>query len=118
MKNIIKISLIILVFSSCDKPLSETEKCNYSNPLEEIEWLIEMKNTFETDQESNQKIIQYDYKNEKVFYIIHCDNCPDATTSVLNCQKETICQFGGIAGMNTCPNFTNEASNKKVLYSD
>ena len=29
-----------------------------------------------------------------------------------------VCEFGGIAGLNTCPNFETEATNKVVLFSD
>ncbi len=37
---------------------------------------------------------------------------------VYNCQGQVICQFGGIAGLNTCPDFYDTATDKKVIWKN
>ena len=65
-----------------------------------------------------KQIIQYDYKNETVFLIDSCNGCNDNLTIIYNCKGEIICEFGGIAGLNTCPDFEKQANNKRVLWEN
>lgn len=64
------------------------------------------------------EVIQYNYNDETVFSINTCVECADAMTTVYNCAGETQCQFGGIAGLNTCPDFEDKATDKKVIWSN
>lgn len=71
-------------------------------------------------QESGHKgeIIQYQYKGKPVFWINRCLNCTDAIVQVYDCQQNEICLFGGIAGSDTCPDFSQKATNKKVVWEN
>ena len=119
MKRSIQTFFLIAVFSTsflaCDK--TEVEVCKTDKPFRHIKWLKEMRNDFRFSR-AQQRIVQYDYNNERVFLIENCNDCSDSMATVYNCKKETVCQFGGIAGMNTCPDFEDNATNKEILYED
>ncbi len=99
--------------------VANTEKyanCDSENPLEDLEWLKEKKTEIEMNSEiANAQIIRYTYKGNDVFWIDPCYQCPDALTTVYNCKGEPVCEFGGIDGRNTCPDFYNEASDSTML---
>lgn len=92
----------------------------YTNaPLEEISWLRDIRDTFDKDMgPQRQRITQYRYQREDVFLIEVCYQCADAMTFVYNCAGNMICEFGGIAGVNTCPDFKQNATDKKILYDN
>ena len=89
----------------------ESSHCAYT------EWL---KDIIEDAQESPQKaeVIRYLYKGQTVYYINTCKDCADSMADVYNCSGEVICQFGGIAGFNTCPDFEDKATDKKVIWQN
>ena len=123
MKNtFVKITLILVVtlstFTSCkDKEETPTDLCTIANPLEDIDWLKDMHTTFQISQSPQAtKIIQYNYNGECVFLIDSCVNCDDGSQEVYNEQQELICQFGTIAGLNTCPDFFDEATFEVILW--
>lgn len=64
------------------------------------------------------EIIRYRYKGEYVFMVTDCLNCADYMTIVYNCAKEVRCTFGGIAGFNTCPDFEQKATGRKVIWKN
>lgn len=106
---------ILLLFCSCDK--DEQENTCGENPLENISWLKELvDNENNTDDTSGLEIIQYTYKNNTVFSVNDCINCADAITVVYDCEKNVLCEFGGIAGVNTCSDFYDEAIKESILY--
>ncbi len=119
MKNVIKIAVFLLVLVSCEK-VFEIQKCS-DNPLEEISVLKQLVANEEAQDpgESNGlEIIQYTYQNQIVYLVNDCiNNCADALTVVYDCDENIICEFGGIVGLNTCPDFETEATNSKVLFS-
>lgn len=118
MKNIILPICLLLLAFSCKKTESTEQVCNVSNPLEEIDWLKEIKDYYDQDMtQFQQSITQYTYHNEYVFAINNCVGCADGMIMVYDCEKNEVCQFGGIAGSNTCPDFETSASNKIVLYN-
>lgn len=55
------------------------------------------------------------YKGERVFEINQCVGCSDAMVSVYNCEGKRLCEFGGIGGLNTCPDYE-QHSTGSVLY--
>jgi len=67
---------------------------------------------------SKAEVIRYHYNNQTVYYINTCIDCADSMAQVYTCSGEVICQFGGIAGFNTCPDFKDTATNKKVIWSN
>ncbi|MDO5980520.1 DUF6970 domain-containing protein [Flavivirga spongiicola] len=108
--------LLLISFLGCN----ETDDGNPSkicsvDPLENIEWLKELVNHPNTN---GLEIIQYDYNQQTVFSINNCLNCADSFTTVYDCEKHKVCEFGGIAGINTCPDFDTEAINEKILFTD
>ncbi len=93
--------------------------CNTSNPLEDLTWLKDFKVSFEASGAVRKsKIIQYTYKDETVFLIDNCYDCANNLTTVYNCKGEVICEFGGHAGVDTCPDFKNEAFLDRILYEN
>ena len=107
--------LLILGCLSCED--CETFTCNYDDPLEEIGWLNELKMVFDASNQT-AKINQYTYEGDIVFEVDDCFGCGDALIIVYDCHKNILCQFGGIAGLNTCPDFYETASDKIILYDN
>ncbi len=123
--SILKFALLLftitLMVTSCkkdDQP-EEATTCDIENPLETIPWLKEIRDGF--DMQANplpKRIIQYFYQGECVFLIDGCIGCNDNLIVVYNLDKDVICEFGGIAGVDTCPNFATEATGELVLYGN
>lgn len=119
MKKLLQLLIIIFLFlfMSCNKDRVFQKTCGTDNALEDIEWLKEIKARFE-DNEGSDRIVQYMYNKRRVFLIEGCRFCPDALFYVYDCEQIEVCQFGGIGGVNTCPDFTEEATDEKILYED
>ncbi len=116
-----KIALLIAVACTissayqCESP--EPIAVDKANTCDNPEWLAEIISS--TEQNGNKgEVIQYQYKGETVFLIDICISCADDMAVVYNCAGETRCQFGGIAGFNTCPDFENKATDKKIIWSN
>ncbi|MFC0185171.1 hypothetical protein SAMN04515674_112105 [Pseudarcicella hirudinis] len=62
------------------------------------------------------EVYSYEYKGKTVYLFDTCIGCADNMTIVYDCDGKTLCQFGGIAGFNTCPDFEKTAGNKKLVY--
>ena len=101
---------------SCDDD-ENNKVCFTDDPLEELAWLSDIRDTFDKDMgPQRQMIIMYKYHGEYVFLIDDCYQCPDALAFVFNCEGKATCEFGGFAGVNTCPDFEQNATDEKVLY--
>ena len=113
---------IILCSLSCKDSKEETPTppfCNTETPLENIAWLKEIHHAFQVSlSPAGNQIIQYEYKEECVFLIDNCHNCPDGLITVYNEAKEVVCLFGGFAGVDTCPDFQETATNKLILWDN
>ncbi|HPH45723.1 MAG TPA: hypothetical protein PLJ60_08400 [Chryseolinea sp.] len=118
MKKLISLFVIICLINTafqCETPAliepGDTDTCNNTD------WI---KTIIANAKASGNKgeVIQFDYNGEKVFSINTCLDCADTMTEVYNCAGETKCQFGGIAGLNTCPDFADHATNKKIIWSN
>jgi PBP1b-binding outer membrane lipoprotein LpoB len=120
MKKYIFIIISIVLLTSCSETKELiTTTCNTNNPLEDLTWLYEIKTNFDKSASASKKqIIQYTYKNETVFMIDICNGCSDNLTAVYNCEGTVICEFGGIAGVNTCPDFDEKATNQKIVWEN
>ncbi len=117
-KYLLSLGLAIVLLTSCkdDEP---DKTCNYDNPLQEISWLKDIRDGFDLDTgPQRQRIIQYWYNGKDVFLIQSCYQCPDALSVVYDCEKNIVCEFGGIDGLNTCPDFGQNATNEKILYDN
>jgi len=120
LKKIVLILFASLLLISCTKNLETQEiSCTANQPIKELAWLHNIKITFEQSTDASQKqIIQYTYKNKTVFMINPCFNCPDNLITVYSCNGGKICEFGGISGLNTCPDFYEQATNKIILWEN
>ncbi|WP_303317645.1 hypothetical protein Q4Q34_17165 [Flavivirga abyssicola] len=108
--------LCLIFFIGCSETdKAQTSKLCSDNPLENIDWLKELLNNTDSN---GLEIIQYDYKGQTVFSINSCLNCADNLITVYDCKRNKVCEFGGIAGLNTCPDFETEATNKTVIFTD
>ena len=117
---------IMLISTSCKKDNQIIDSggilvttCTIENPLETIQWLKEIRDGF--DMQANplpKKITQYFYQGECVFLVDGCVGCADNLTILYNEDQDVICEFGGIAGVNTCPDFETEATGESILYGN
>jgi len=111
--------LILVVLVSCSDNSDKITACTINNPLEELGWLKEIKTGFEQSVYlSKKKIIHFTYQKKSVFLVDICNDCADNLTTVYNCSGTIICEFGGIAGVNTCPDFDKNATNKIILWEN
>ncbi len=118
MKQIIFFLYLALCFSCENNDEQPSTTCT-EKPLENIQWLKELvdKELEQGTSSSGLEIIQYNYKKQTVFSINSCINCADNLITTYNCDKNKVCESGGIAGLNTCPNFDTEATNKALLFT-
>lgn len=104
---------------SCEAPFENAnyQVCNVENPLEELQWLKDIKQTIQLSMgPAGTQIIQYFYNGEPVFWVDMCYMCADGLIRVYNCDGEVICEFGGIDGRNTCIDFDTEATDSTMLF--
>ena len=80
----------------------------------------QLKQKIEAVKNNNLKgeVNSYVYNGSFVIEVTPCVNCADGMTSVYNCSGTEICRFGGIAGFNTCPDFYQKATDKKLLWKN
>lgn len=102
-------TLIILMFS-CEKSV---KVCNYNNPLEDLAWLKELKNSF-TNCTCQITIFQATYNKQTVFYYSvndpRCDSVPQPI-NLFDCAGETIKSYAP-----TEQTFGDEVTNSKEIY--
>jgi hypothetical protein len=94
MKKLLFILLATLLScgkNDCDK------KCNPS-------WIDDVTKSI-TQNGYKGEITKYIFQNQEVYLIRGCLECADYIDEVRNCEGKTICEFGGIVGKNTCPDF-------------
>lgn len=115
MKTIFYILLVIFVMSC--KSSSSAQSNN--NPIEDIAWIKEyIQETNKSEFPTRAMITQYTYKGETVYLVDGCYQCPDAMSTLYTAKKEKLCTFGGMVPSlnNTCPDFSEQATNEKVLW--
>jgi hypothetical protein len=57
------------------------------------------------------------YNGVRVFEVADCiSGCSDAMGVVYDCSGKVLCQFGGIAGMNTCPDYPFSSDDRVLLW--
>lgn len=118
MKRLLFLTLVLLYSCQADSTFQKTS-CNVSNPIENLPWLNQIKINFEQSGAApKRKIYQYTYAGNTVFLIDPCVGCPDGLQSVFDCSGNAICEFGGIAGVNTCPDFSDNSTNEMLLWEN
>lgn len=116
--NIITFLIVCLFISSCKTDKNNANMpCDANNPIESITWLGNLQHSLEMmANPTGSQILRYKYNGQYVFWVEDCHNCPDGMVNVYSCSGDVVCQFGGIAGLNTCPNFYSTASDSTMLW--
>ncbi len=118
MKKLISLLFIICLINTafqCDSPTPRDAEG--PSTCDNSDWL----NTAIVNAEKNGnkgEIIRYRYNGNTVYWVDLCIGCADDMVVVYSCAGETLCQFGGIAGLNTCPDFQDKALDKKIIWSN
>jgi hypothetical protein len=91
--------------------------CNHKNPIEDLEWLKQSISNMQLSGGVKGYVVMYTYNGSQVFLINNCLSCPDALVRVFDCSGSAICEFGGYAGVNSCPDFFEVATDSTMLYN-
>lgn len=106
--------LVVFVISSCGKDENTGKStCDLANPIEELPWLKEIKNSL-TNCSIEMSILQGTYKNQTVFYVSMTDPRVDAiqTATLLDCEGKVI----EVIKPDKYQTFLDKVSNVKNLY--
>jgi len=119
MKLELKVLVVAGLFFSafqCETPstLAEQESKHCAN----VDWLTSITEGMNTSTGVSGEVIRYHYKGQTVYYVDTCKGCEDSMAIVYTCSGEVLCEFGGIAGFNTCPDFADKATGKKVIWKN
>lgn len=110
--------IVVFMMMACNTiPPSDSGELNKkAADCESDVWVQNMIKQLEEREDQKAEIIQYSYYNETVYYVDDCKGCADSMQIVYDCSGTQLCTFGGIAGFNTCPDFFEKATNKKVVW--
>jgi hypothetical protein len=96
--------------------------CSSPAPAPDPYWLDCLKQSGLMEVYGNAVQIEinaYRYKGAVVFGVDStCTSCADMMGYVYSCTGEKICEFGGIAGLNTCPDFVDLATDKELVWKN
>ncbi len=97
------VALLFLLFIGCTnkKPAEEP----WVNICSDLTWLDSIKGSI-VQSGLNGEIYLSHYKGARVFEINACLSCADFISTVNDCEGKVLCEFGGIAGINTCPDYS------------
>lgn len=120
MKKLGLILLTLVLAVACNSiPATESlELKTREGGCENDRWLDEMIKTLEAQSGQQSEIIRYQYNGQVVYWVEPCKGCADSMQSVYSCTGEVLCTFGGIAGFNTCPDFFEKATDRKVVWQN
>lgn len=85
-------------------------------PCENNSWLEQRIKELKKQSFSKVLVEQYEYEGQIAISINSCVGCADAMTVVYDCSGNELCKFGGIAGFNTCPDFSTNAVFVGVIF--
>jgi hypothetical protein len=109
MKKLSFILVLLVLLLSCEK---KDNTCNCNDPLADLAWLKEVKNSL-TNCSCEMSIIQATYNKQTVFYQTMTDPLCDGIYPIvlLDCNGTTVKSYESV---NQVPD--NEITNMKVLY--
>jgi hypothetical protein len=109
MKKSLLIFVFFILILSCEK---SDKVCNCNNPIEDLQWLKELKASF-TNCSCQISIIQATYNRQTVFYPIMNDPLCDGIQQIIlfDCSGNTIKTYPAID-----ESFGNEVTNRKTIY--
>lgn len=104
---------VLIVNCSKDEKTPVTD-CNTENPIEELGWLRELKDTL-TNCTCQISIIQGTYRNQPVFYLALTDPLCNGISipTLFNCEGKPIKKYTA----DDFQNFSREVTLDSVLYS-
>ena len=114
MKKTFILFITIFFAASCGKDENTSKStCDLTNPIEELSWLKEMKNTM-TNCSCEMSIVQATYNNQTVFYTMMIDPLCDGVQTIIlyDCEgkiEKTIAN-------SEISSYKAEETNMKVLY--
>lgn len=113
MKQIIIILICITTFTCCDNDHDDQVNCEFSDPLEELSWLKEYKESL-IDCNTQISIFQAIYKKQIVFYSAITDPLANSIFRVVlwNCEGEAIKIFE----YDKTEEFGKLVTNRTILY--
>lgn len=115
--------LLCLFFPACKKDKIKLHfdydgpcHCNVENPLEELEWLHNTAEQFESMRDKQwARIFTCIYDSTKQGFIIEpCVNCDDGMQSFVDCEGNRLGDLGGIAGIPTSTYNIDPASVREI----
>ncbi|HPE55858.1 MAG TPA: hypothetical protein P5514_08440 [Bacteroidales bacterium] len=120
--HILPFIFILIIGNACtnntEEKLKPANYCGTQNPLDDLDWLKEIKTTMEmTANAIGGQIIAWKYKGETVFWVDDCYSCDDKLIFIYDCSGTKICEFGGIGGWDTCGDFQVNASDSTMLFN-
>ncbi|MFZ5942436.1 MAG: DUF6970 domain-containing protein [Bacteroidota bacterium] len=108
--------LLILLVNCSDYP--KEEFCGVSDPLKNINWLHEIY-LFAERNNVKSRITKVIYKDEEGFIIeTFIDQPADNMVTFRNCSNEIICEWGGIGGIISCPDFQDYVTFSEILWTN
>ena len=106
--------IFVMIFSCCEKDENTIPECNIENPIEELSWLNDVKNSL-TNCTCAISIIQGEYKKKTVFYTMITDPVCNSVFNVIlwDCNGQVIKEYK----MGDNEAFFNEVEIVEVLYT-
>jgi len=94
MKKLLYALVIAISLSSCDNKEDTIRHCDYSDPLEDLEWLKEFKETL-TDCDIQISIFQASYNKQTVFFSMITDPLVNSVFGAIlwNCEGDVVRSF-------------------------
>ena len=80
------------------------------------QWLTEKISGFKESGNDRARVQAYRYQGATVYMVEECHGCPDAMAVVYAANGDMLCEFGGIAGSNSCPDFDREAKLLRQIW--
>lgn len=93
----------------------DTYFCNVDNPLEDLPWLKNKVNTMKRNKQQAE-IHRWIYNSIEGFVVTECVKCADGLTYFYNCEGKVICEFGGMFGRITCPDFEEKTTLRELIF--
>ncbi len=95
-------------------PPTNTLKCDSANPAADIPWIKSFAEGIPADVKA--EVTRYQLNGEYFFMTNNCVGCSDAMTTLYTCDQGEKCKMGGIAGLNTCGDFFDQAGEGTVVW--
>jgi hypothetical protein len=95
MRKIFYFTFILgLILLSCEKNENTIPECNVNNPLEELDWLKDVKNSL-TNCTCQISILQGKYREKTVFYIMNTDPVCNSVFHVVlwDCNGDVVKEY-------------------------